>query len=429
MNYRETLDYLYAALPMFHRIGPAAYKPDLSNTIALAQATGNPEIGLRCIHIAGTNGKGSTSHMLASVLQAAGYRTGLYTSPHLRDFRERMRVDGEMVPEEWITAYVKKNRDIFEQVKPSFFEMSTVMAFAWFREMNTDIAVIETGLGGRLDSTNIVSPALSIITNIGWDHMHLLGNTLALIAHEKSGIIKKGIPVVIGESSPETREVFEKKARTEVSDCHFAEEHIRLGIVRHALLEETIRLHAYRGESLWLEDLECDLTGSYQLKNIRTVLLALDLLRSALRISDEAIREGLRQVKASTGLRGRWQVLSRQPLVVCDTGHNEQGLMEVTQMLNSLQFDILHIVLGVVEDKDLDALFRLLPSGARYYFCKADIPRGLDASVLKDKACSRGLSGEAYSSVAQALEAASKKAGGNDLVFVGGSTFTVAEVV
>lgn len=414
---------------MFHRIGPAAYKPDLSNTIALAQASGNPETGLHCVHIAGTNGKGSTSHMLASVLQSAGYRTGLYTSPHLRDFRERMRVDGEMVSEEWITDYVNKHRGIFEQVKPSFFEMSTVMAFAWFKEMNTDIAVIETGLGGRLDSTNIVSPVLSIITNIGWDHMHLLGNTLPLIAREKSGIIKKGIPVVIGESSPDTRKVFEEKARTEDSDCHFAEEHIRLEIVRHALLDETMRLHVYRGECLWLEDLECDLTGSYQLKNIRTVFQALDLLRSGLRISDEAIREGLRQVKTNTGLRGRWQVLSRQPLVVCDTGHNEQGLMEVTQMLGSLPFDKLHIVLGVVEDKDLDALFRLFPSGARYYFCKADIPRGLDAIVLKDKAGSSGLSGEAYSSVAQALEAARKQAGGNDLVFVGGSTFTVAEVV
>ncbi|MBL7925187.1 MAG: bifunctional folylpolyglutamate synthase/dihydrofolate synthase [Bacteroidia bacterium] len=429
MTYQETLDYLFSALPMFHRVGPAAYKPSLDNTLALAAAVGHPEKGLRCLHIAGTNGKGSCSHMLASVLQEAGYKTGLYTSPHLKDFRERMRVNGTMIPEEWLAQYVSDHRKVFDEIKPSFFEMSTVMAFSWFRHMRTDIAVIETGLGGRLDSTNIITPLLSVITNIGMDHMHLLGHTLAAIAEEKAGIIKPGVPAVIGEVLPETRGVFLRKSKETDSPLYFAAERFSAGVIRHELLEESMRLNILKDGETVFGDLTCDLTGQYQLKNILTVCQALEVLKAALNITESHIRRGLSSVKKNTGLQGRWQILSRKPLVICDTGHNEDGLREVMAMLDRLHFGRLHFVLGVVEDKDLENTLQLLPEKARYYFCRADIPRGLDAGLLQEKAARAGLEGVAFQGVRQALEAAKAEAGEEDLVFVGGSTFTVAEVV
>lgn len=429
MNYRETLDFIYAALPMFHRTGPAAYKPNLDNTLALAAMAGNPEKELTSIHVAGTNGKGSVSHMLASVFMAAGYKTGLYTSPHLRDFRERMRVNGTMVPEIWISDWVSHYREKIEALTPSFFEMSTIMAFDWFRTEQTAVNIIETGLGGRLDSTNIISPELSVITNIGWDHMNLLGDTLERIAGEKAGIIKPAIPVVIGESLPETRPVFLRQSLEKASRIHFAENEFRVEALDHDLLGETLTVNVYRKGSLYLRELECDLTGSYQLRNICTVLAAFDRLREKYELTASHLRNGLAGVKANTGLQGRWQILQRRPLVICDTGHNEQGWQEIRRMLATLQMQELHFVLGVVEDKDLDKMLRLLPKQAVYYFCKADIPRGLDAAVLAEKAALYGLKGTVYASVNIALETAKGMAGPSDLIFIGGSTFTVAEVV
>ena len=414
---------------MFHRVGPAAYKPNLDNTLALAGAIGNPEKNLRCIHIAGTNGKGSTSHMLASVLQEAGFRTGLYTSPHLKDFRERIRVNGEMVSEEWVANFVTRNKKIFDETRPSFFEMSTIMAFAYFQHMRTDIAVIETGLGGRLDSTNIIAPFLSIITNIGMDHMNLLGDTLKKIAGEKAGIIKNGVPVVIGESNIETNFVFNQQASKENAPIHFANDHFSLEVIKHDLLADKVHFNVFKDGQLYLEGLSCDLTGKYQLKNILTVLQAIDLVREELHITDEHIRKGLADVKGNTGLKGRWQILSRQPLIICDTGHNEDGWKEVLEMIESLTYQRLHFVLGVVEDKDLSKMLHQLPVDATYYFCKADIPRGLNAELLREMAEGSGLKGLTYSSVNAAVSAAKKEASNNDLIFVGGSTFTVAEVV
>ncbi|MBK9402499.1 MAG: bifunctional folylpolyglutamate synthase/dihydrofolate synthase [Bacteroidetes bacterium] len=429
MNYQETIDYIFSALPMFHRVGPAAYKPNLDNTLALAAAIGNPEKDLRCIHIAGTNGKGSTSHMLASVLQEAGFRTGLYTSPHLKDFRERIRVNGEMVSEEWVAHFVTGNKKIFDKISPSFFEMSTIMAFYYFQQMRTDIAVIETGLGGRLDSTNIITPFLSVITNIGMDHMNLLGDTLEKIAGEKAGIIKSGVPVVIGESNLVTNFIFNQQAAKENAPIHFANDHFSLEVVKHDLLDDKIYFNVFKDGQPYLETLSCDLNGKYQLKNILTVLQALDLVREELHITDEHIRKGLADVKGNTGLKGRWQILSRQPLIICDTGHNEDGWKEVLEMIESLSFHRLHFVLGVVEDKDLSKMLHQLPVDATYYFCKADIPRGLNAELLREMAERYGLKGLSYSSVNAALNAAKSEASNKDLIFVGGSTFTVAEVV
>lgn len=414
---------------MFHRTGPAAYKPDLNNTRALASLCGNPEKELICIHVAGTNGKGSVSHMLASVFQEAGYKTGLYTSPHLRDFRERMRVNGEMISEEWISNWVSRYREKIEGLSPSFFEMSTIMAFDWFRSHQTDINIIETGLGGRLDSTNIITPELSVITNIGWDHMNLLGNTLNLIATEKAGIIKPGVPVVIGESLPETRRVFLHKAIENGSPVHFAENRYRLEVLKHDLLDSELIVNACREGSLYLNELHCDLTGSYQLKNIRTVIAAFDQLKEKWGLSATHLRQGLAHVKRNTGLKGRWQILQNKPLVICDTGHNEQGWQEILGMLRALKKEKIHFVLGVVEDKDLEKMLKLLPPEASYYFCKADIPRGLAAHLLAEKAAQHGLSGDVYNSVKEAMETAKSRAAKTDLVFIGGSTFTVAEVV
>lgn len=427
MTYKQTLDYMYSQLPMFHRTGPAAYKANLDNTIAICDALQNPQDHFRSVHIAGTNGKGSTSHMLAAILQTAGYRTGLYTSPHLRDFRERIRIDGKMIPKAFISGFVAAHRELFDRIKPSFFEMTVGLCFDYFSSENVDVAVIETGLGGRLDSTNVISPLLSVITNIGYDHTSLLGNTLPEIAAEKAGIIKPGVPVVIGETHPETKDLFKKTASEKQASLFFADQIFKASdpiFGRHLLLDISC------GGLMLYRNLELDLTGSYQAKNVLTVLQAVSELREqGLHITEEHIRQGLQHVQKITGLEGRWQTIGRRPLTICDTGHNADGIKEVLKNIARIPHEKLHFVLGMVNDKDISGILELLPRKAAYYFCKADIPRGLPAEELKERAEKFSLSGEAYASVKEALEQARKKASVEDLVFVGGSTFTVAEAL
>jgi dihydrofolate synthase/folylpolyglutamate synthase len=436
MNYQQTLEYLYNQLPMFSRTGASAITKGLGNTIALCKLLNNPQGRFKSIHIGGTNGKGSTSHMLAAVLQSAGYKTGLYTSPHLRDFRERIRVDGEMIPEQEVIDFAAEYQAGFETIRPSFFEMTVGLAFNYFAKTNVDIAIIEVGLGGRLDSTNIITPLLSVITNIGWDHMNLLGDTLPLIAGEKAGIIKPGIPVIIGEYQPEVADVFTGKAAQQGSTIRFASEEWDVEAKaesgkRKAESTEFIDVAVQpKNSSVKFRNLQLDLTGTYQLKNLKTVLSAIDELRKqGLSITDEQVRTALKQVRTLTGLNGRWQILSRRPLTICDTGHNPDGIAEVLKNIASTPHQHLHFVLGMVNDKDITKVLQMLPANTTYYFCRPDIPRGLAAEELKNQAATAGLRGETYPSVMSALIAARYAAGKDDLVFVGGSTFVVAEVV
>lgn len=432
MNYQQTLDFLYSQLPMFHRIGPAAYKANLDNTWALANHLGNPEKKFRSIHIAGTNGKGSVAHMLASVFQEAGYKTGLCTSPHLKDFRERFRVNGEMMPESYVTAFVEKNMDFFQSLKPSFFEMTIAMTFAWFAEQKVDIAIIETGLGGRLDSTNIITPELSVITNVGLDHMNLLGNTIGEIAREKAGIIKPGIPVVAGKSRSEAMKVFRDKAKETGSDIFSAEHNFTIELKRFTSMDgKRIMEGSIHGKNRIIE-FQCPLTGTYQLENICTVVQAVDVINRAGRfpVSETALQNGLKNVVKNTGMAGRWQVLSQKPLVICDTGHNADGMKSVVENIKLTPHKKLHFVLGMMNDKDVSGILKLLPAeNTRYYFCRPDVPRGLDVSVLHNKALELGFTGEKFESVKDALLQAKSKAAEDDLIFVGGSTFVVAEIV
>ncbi len=441
MNYQQTLKYLYDALPMYQRVGIAAYKANLDNTIAICDLLNNPHRQLQCIHVAGTNGKGSVSHMMAAILQAAGYKTGLYTSPHLKDFRERIRVNGKMISKKFISDFVTNHQKDFEKIQPSFFEMTVGLAFQYFLENRVDIAVIETGLGGRLDSTNVIHPILSVITNIDWDHMNLLGDTLEKIASEKAGIIKREVPVVIGELTSPSKRVFIKKAKEMQAPIFFASKEMsavlagtspiskKNAVKQLSGIEAYIMVDVSRKKKLLYENLQLDLTGSYQLKNVVTVLQSIALLKQHFEIREEHIRIGLSTVKSSTGLAGRWHVISRKPLIIADTGHNQAGLKVVLELVHSLSFDNLHFVLGMVNDKDIDKILSLLPKMANYYFCKAAIPRGLDAVLLAEAAASFHLKGEIYNSVKAALKAAKSKAGLNDLIFVGGSNFTVAEVI
>lgn len=444
MTYRQTLEYLFARLPMFHRVGAAAYKADLSNTLALCSLLGNPEAGFRSVHIAGTNGKGSTSHLIASVLQSAGYKTGLFTSPHLKDFRERIKVNGKMIPKSYVSSFVTRNRKKFADVQPSFFEYTAVMAFQYFKHEQVDIAVIETGMGGRLDSTNVITPLLSVITNISKDHMAYLGDTLQKIAVEKAGIIKPGVPVVIGETQPETAEVFRQKAESIGSPIFFADQnyncihsindHWKFIISRKDDIPEGSANALYNSglsnvhinNSL---EMTSPLTGFYQDKNFVTAFQSLQILASILKIDAQDILDGFCDVIKLTGLYGRWQVLKRKPKVICDVGHNEAGIGYIIEQLKVEDFRLLHWVLGFVNDKDIDGILKLLPKNAVYYFCKADIPRGLDANELQLKAKTFGLRGNVYHSVKEAYNAALDLAKGDDLVLVAGSTFTVAEVL
>jgi dihydrofolate synthase/folylpolyglutamate synthase len=458
MNYNETIQYLYTQLPMFTRDGASAYKANLDNTIELCKRLDNPQDKFKSVHVGGTNGKGSTSHMLAAVLQTAGYKTGLYTSPHLKDFRERIRINGQMIGEQTVIDFVAAHLTDFDKIAPSFFEMTVGLAFDIFAKEQVDIAIIEVGLGGRLDSTNIITPLLSIVTNIGWDHMNLLGDTLPLIAGEKAGIIKHSIPVIIGENQPETAQVFIDKAAKVGTNLVFASDLFESesmeversespkvgksesenvdGLLDISLKRKTPATSALsdfptsRLPDFPAQNLQLDLTGSYQLKNVKTVLTAVDELRlQGFVISDEDIRNALAQVKTLTGLHGRWETLSTNPLTICDTGHNPDGIQEVLKNIAAVDYQHLHFVIGMVNDKDITKVLSMLPTNATYYFCKPDIPRGLEAESLKLKAESFNLHGEAYASVKEALLAAQANAGDNDLVFVGGSTFVVAEVV
>lgn len=432
MLYEQTLDYLYSQLPMFQRIGSAAYKDNLDNTIAICKLLGNPENKFKAIHVAGTNGKGSTSHMLASVLQSAGYKTGLYTSPHLKDFRERIKINGEMIPQQYVVDFVAKYKNDFEQIKPSFFEMTVGLAFDYFVKEQVDIAIIEVGLGGRLDSTNVITPELSVITNISFDHMALLGNTLEKIAVEKAGIIKHGIPVVIGETQLETEQVFIQKAKQEHAPLCFADKEYKVLNINQLAgdkLELVMDIQAMDYTHIY-NTIQSELLGLYQQKNIPTVICATELLvKKGYTINEDALRAGIKNVIKNTGLLGRWQILAQQPLVIADTGHNEAGIKEVVNQINQTPHTNLHFVLGMVNDKDISTVLSLLPKNARYYFCKANIPRALNAEELAQKATEFGLQGEICESVSLALQKAKNNAQVSDLVFVGGSTFTVAEVV
>lgn len=430
-RYNAALDYLYTQLPVFQRTGPAAYKHSLENILLLDRMYGQPHQNFKSLHIAGTNGKGSVSHMLAAVLQKAGFRTGLYTSPHLKDFRERIRINGEMVTKdfvaEWTDDFISRNQS--EGVEPSFFELTVAMAFDYFAREKVDIAVIEVGLGGRLDSTNIITPEVSIITNISYDHTNLLGNTLPLIAAEKAGIIKPGVPVVISQRQSEVDNIFLQKAHQEKSPIYFADEEYK---AEYGLfdLDGNQVFNFYRNEKPVYHNLKIDLPGIYQRLNIPAVLKTVDLLReNGWNINDDAIYDGLCAVRQLTGLQGRWQVIGANPRIVCDTGHNEDGIRMVTEQIRQTPYHNLHIVFGVVSDKDPSKVLDLMPRNARYYFCKADIPRAMNQNLLKQIANEFGLKGEAYSTVGEAFEAAKSEAGADDFIFVGGSTFVVGEIL
>ena len=405
MDYRRAVDWMCSALPMFQKVGSAAYRPGLENTEYLMDYLGHPERGLRCIHVAGTNGKGSTSSMLASVLMEAGYRTGLYTSPHLIDFRERMRVDGEMIPKEFVADFVERHLDFFTAHSFSFFEMTTAMAFCWFRACGVDVAVVETGLGGRLDSTNVVRPDLSVITNIALDHTAILGDTRVQIAGEKAGIIKPGVPVLIGENDPEIEPVFRAKAAREGAPLYFTDHGIRL------------------------EDYPCPLEGDYQRFNIAAVVAACGILRESWKLDPQTVRRGIARVVDNTHLQGRWQVLFRRPLVVCDTGHNVNGIGEIVRQISHTPKDRLFMVFGMVNDKDVDGVLALLPKAAQYCFAQASVQRALDSRELARRAARFSLRGEAYPDCESAFRAAQQQAGPQDMIFVGGSTFVVADVL
>ncbi len=428
-KYKDTLCFLFEQLPMFQRIGPAAFKKDLTNTLALMEALGEPHRKYPCIHIAGTNGKGSVAHMLAAIGSAHGLKTGLYISPHYKDFRERIKVDGQYVSREYVVEFTDRYRHLFDTIKPSFFEITVAMAFDYFAREKVDLAVIETGLGGRLDSTNVITPVLSVITNISYDHQQFLGDTLPLIAGEKAGIIKQGIPVVIGETQEESAPVFRVKAGQMAAPIEFADAHFRL-VWRNE--DENFTVYdVFRDGKLYLPDLKTDLHGPYQQKNLATVLESVEALKktSALQVRQDRLRHALAHVRELSGFMGRWQMIGRSPDILVDSAHNEGGLRPVMERLAALPYRRLHIVFGMVNDKAPDAVLGLLPKNACYYFARADIPRGLDAKTLKDHAGRSGLKGRAYSSVRNALKAAKRAAGPEDLVFVGGSIFVVAEVV
>lgn len=428
-NYEQTVNYLYEQLPMFTRIGAAAFKKDLTNTIKLCTELGNPQERFKSIHIAGTNGKGSVSHMLAAIFQAAGYRVGLYTSPHLVDFRERIRIDGEPVNREWVVDFVAAHKNLIEEVEPSFFEITVAMAFTAFAEQEVDIAIVETGMGGRLDSTNIITPILSIITNIGYDHMDFLGNTLAEIAGEKAGIIKPGVPVVIGEQHTETEKVFFEHSVHKQSVLYFAEsmwDMVRTGSDLQYQSFKTI--HRARRE---MHDMATDLLGDYQVANIKTVLAAREVLVSTgiAELPLDVTLSALSKVKKLTRLRGRWDVLQAEPLIIADVAHNAAGLTGAMKQWGSVKASKKHIVTGFVKDKDILAALAPFPVDNIYYFCNADIPRALQATQLQQLAAERGLQGHAYSSVAEAVRAAREALNKDDALLITGSVFVTGEAI
>ncbi|MGB0980816.1 MAG: bifunctional folylpolyglutamate synthase/dihydrofolate synthase [Winogradskyella sp.] len=405
MNYEATIHWMFQQLPMYQNKGKTALKKDLTNTLKLSKHLKAPENQFKSIHVGGTNGKGSTSHMLASVLIEAGFKVGLYTSPHLKDFRERIKINGKIVSKQFVIGFIKRNKAFLEANKLSFFEMTVGMAFSYFEKQNVDIAIIEVGLGGRLDSTNIITPQLSVITNIGLDHTQFLGDTLAEIAGEKAGIIKQSIPVVIGETQPETQPVFKSKAKETNSEIYFADQLVN-------------------------EALKSDLKGAYQIHNIKTVMQSVKVLNTlGFKISNSNLKKGLLNVVSNTGLQGRWQILNQNPKIICDTAHNKEGLTYVMQQLQQENYNHLHIVFGVVKDKNLDTIIPLLPLKATYYFCKPNVQRGLNVSELKNTFLKHQLFGTSYSSTLEALKAAKLKASTDDLIYIGGSTFVVSEII
>jgi dihydrofolate synthase/folylpolyglutamate synthase len=431
MVYRATLDYLYAQLPMYQRIGAAAYKKDLTNTLALCEYLGHPERQFASIHVGGTNGKGSVSHLLAAACQAAGLKTGLYVSPHYRDFRERIRVNGRYIPRQRVVDFVAQHRARIDEIQPSFFELCVALAFDHFARERVDVAIVEVGLGGRLDSTNVITPLLSVITNISYDHMALLGNTLPLIAGEKAGIIKPKVPVVIGETHPESAPVFVEKAAQMGAPIVFADQRFSVQ-EKSTTLGKSTYYEVRRDGQTFIPDLEVDAAGPFQTHNVATALAALEHLPQ-LPLSLETTRRGWANLRALTRFQGRWQVIGQHPTVLCDSAHNEAGLRAVfghlKPLLEANPASQLHVVTGFVNDKDVDGVLGLFPTEAQYYFAKADIPRGLEAGILQEKAATHGLLGRKYTSVKGALQAARRAAGPDDLVLVVGSIFVVAEVL
>jgi len=431
MTYQEALDFLYGSLPMFQRVGAAAFKKDLSNTLALCNHLGNPEQKFKSVHVAGTNGKGSSSHSLAAVFQAAGYKTGLYTSPHIKSFTERIRINGIEISEVEVVRFVEANRAFLLELKPSFFEMTVGMAFWHFVEEGVDIAIIEVGMGGRLDSTNVIEPELSLITNIGWDHMQYLGDTLPKIAAEKAGIIKADTPVVISQSQEECESVFRKLATAKNAPLVFADDHwkVQKKIKDQAKNDNLLSVSYEVVHDLEKSELEFGLLGDYQVFNLPGILESIEQLRQmGWELSDMAVRTGLLKVSQLTGLKGRWQILGKNPLIITDTGHNEPGIKAILDQLKTYQFDQLWIVLGMVSDKDISKALSLMPKNAHYIFCEATIPRAMPAKELAEKASIQGLKGEIIPSIPEAVRFARKKAQANDLIFIGGSTFVVAEI-
>ena len=404
MTYKESINWLFNQLPVFQNIGAAAYKEDLTNTLLLTKHLNHPERNFKTIHVAGTNGKGSTSSMIASVFMEAGYKVGLYTSPHLKDFRERITINGEKISKNYVHQFILKHKSFFEKTELSFFEMTVGLAFQYFSDKKVDIAIIEVGMGGRLDATNIISPLLSVITNIGKDHTAFLGDTLEKIAFEKAGIIKQNIPVVIGEYTTQTKPVFTEAASKNKSEIYFAQD------INHP-------------------DYPCGLLGDYQIKNKKTVIEVFRNLKSEFKISEDNIKNGILNVVNNTHLQGRWQILQENPKVICDTAHNAHGLEMVMQQLKKETYNQLHIVLGVVNDKDLDGILPLFPKNANYYFCKPKNERGLNATTLQEKAKSYQLNGNIYTSVSKAYKAALEKSSDKDLIFIGGSNFVVSEII
>lgn len=423
MQYQEALDYLYSRLPVFHRIGPKALKPGLTNTLRLCEALGNPQHKFRSIHVAGTNGKGSTSHMLAAIYQSAGYRVGLYTSPHLKSFTERIRLNGQPITEAEVAAFVKQHQELIESIEPSFFEVTVAMAFDFFARYQPDVAIIEVGLGGRLDSTNVITPLVSVITNIGYDHTDILGDTLAKIAREKAGIIKPGVPVIIGETDAETKPVFAEVAESVHAPILFADQHYQVedGGIVNGLRQARVVEEKSSQYSL-------DLTGAYQLRNLPGVLATVDELQTLLPVSKEVVNVALQSVIRLTGLKGRFQTIQENPLIIADTAHNLPGLQSLFTTVNQYKFTTLRIVLALVADKDRSKVLSILPPTAVYYFCQADSPRSLPSAQLQAEAEAYRLSGRSYTDVNQAVRTASSESSADDLILITGSNFHIAEL-
>lgn len=427
MNYQETLGYLYNSLPMYQRMGSVAFKKDLANTLALCEHLGNPHHSFPSVHVAGTNGKGSSVHSIAAILQVAGYKVGLYTSPHLKRFTERIKINGEEITEKAVISFVQNNKEFLEKIQPSFFEMTVGMAFDYFAQQKVDIAIIEVGLGGRLDSTNVILPEVSLITNISFDHTDMLGNTLQAIAFEKAGIIKDNVPVVISERQPEVAAVFEKQAALHQAPLTYAAAHYQTQLQPSQTGE--IVVDVLKDGKMKFSDLRLSSGGIYQLKNLLGILQTMDVLvEKGWDISVQHILTGLEQMVSLTGLKGRWQILSHQPLVICDTAHNVAGIQMVLQQLLVLPCDQLFMVLGMVREKEVKKVMELLPKQAKYYFCQAQIPRALEVEKIAEEADKLELNYEVVPAVNEAIQLATTQAGENDIIYVGGSTFVIAEI-